>query len=296
MKTESTAALAKLILEKERKEKAAKKRRIIVGGSLLLAVCVGALGFYFSPTSVEETNANFASFASSELSLQRVATLLDSNPAGIVVEDAAQVRIDTIRTVIEYTLFVEAYADEEMVIAARDEIIREEIVQAEVAEQDVAAEDIVQEEAAEEETSQEEEEAKEFTNALGPPTVTPTVSLSREKDKRNSSALKVNEPLTEADIMPSFPGGEAALYQFLSKQIRYPRQAVRNKIEGTVYVRFVIEPDGTVREAEVMRGIGHGCDEEALRVVQGMPKWNPGELGGQKVPVYSSLAVNFKFL
>lgn len=111
-----------------------------------------------------------------------------------------------------------------------------------------------------------------------------------------SQQVRLTEPLTDADIMPNYPGGEAALYQFLSSQIRYPPSALENKVEGKVFVRFVINPDGSISKVNILRGIGYGCDEEALRVVRMMPRWIPGEENGQKVPVYSSLAVNFKFL
>lgn len=107
---------------------------------------------------------------------------------------------------------------------------------------------------------------------------------------------EVSGPLSSADIMPAFPGGDAALYRFLSNQIRYPEEALRNKVEGKVYIRFVVQADGSITDLDVMRGIGHGCDQEALRVVQMMPRWTPGELAGQPVPVYSSLAIEFKFL
>jgi protein TonB len=107
---------------------------------------------------------------------------------------------------------------------------------------------------------------------------------------------EVTGPLATADIMPAFPGGEAALYRFLSNQIRYPENALRNKIEGKVYIRFVVQADGSITDLDVLRGIGYDCDQEALRVVQMMPRWVPGELGGTKVPVYSSLAIEFKFL
>ncbi|MEM9985904.1 MAG: energy transducer TonB [Bacteroidota bacterium] len=107
---------------------------------------------------------------------------------------------------------------------------------------------------------------------------------------------EVSGPLATADIMPAFPGGEAALYRFLSNQIRYPEKALRNKAEGKVYIRFIVQPDGSITDLDILRGIGFGCDEEALRVVQMMPRWVPGELGGQKVAVYSSLAIEFKFL
>ena len=103
-------------------------------------------------------------------------------------------------------------------------------------------------------------------------------------------------PLTEADIMPAFPGGESALHRYLSRQLRYPVEASRNKVQGTVYLRFVIDENGKASRPEVMRGIGHGCDEEAMRVISAMPAWVPGEVAGVKVPVYATLAINFRFL
>lgn len=103
-------------------------------------------------------------------------------------------------------------------------------------------------------------------------------------------------PLKSADIMPSFPGGEAALYRFLSQQVRYPEQALRDGVEGEVYVRFVVETSGAISDVGILRGIGSGCDEEAIRVVRMMPLWIPGESAGRKVPVISSLAINFRFL
>lgn len=115
-------------------------------------------------------------------------------------------------------------------------------------------------------------------------------------DAEVADPAMITSPLTRADILPSFPGGEAALYRFLSNQIRYPDEAQANRIEGKVYIRFVVQSDGAITDLDVLRGIGYGCDREALRVVQLMPRWVPGELAGTKVPVYSSLAIEFKFL
>ena len=103
-------------------------------------------------------------------------------------------------------------------------------------------------------------------------------------------------PLAQAELMPAFPGGEAALYTFLSGQLRYPAQAEAARVEGKVLVRFVVEADGALTNLEVLQGLGHGCDEEALRVLRLMPAWLPGEQGGQAVPVFVTLALNFRFL
>lgn len=128
--------------------------------------------------------------------------------------------------------------------------------------------------------------------------VNPTTLPVSQEDLSEEEELPtlVTNPLNEADVMPAFPGGEAALYRFLSNHLRYPADALRNKVEGKVFLRFVIDTQGAVSDVRVVRSLGHGCDEEALRVVRMMPNWIPGELAGQKVPVYSSLAVNFKFL
>lgn len=124
----------------------------------------------------------------------------------------------------------------------------------------------------------------------------PTLALSQQDGDLYPETIGENGPFVEVDMMPHFPGGELDLYRFLSQQIRYPAEAARLRIEGKVLVRFVIETDGRVTQAEVVRGIGGGCDEEALRLVRNMPKWIPGRHGNELVPVYSSLAINFKFL
>ena len=101
------------------------------------------------------------------------------------------------------------------------------------------------------------------------------------------------EPLVFAEQMPEFPGGDNALMAFLQKNIKYPAKALKNNIQGIVMINFVVHTDGTIRKAHVTKGIGGGCDEEALRVVKKMPKWKPGKQGGQYVPVYFDITVNF---
>jgi len=93
--------------------------------------------------------------------------------------------------------------------------------------------------------------------------------------------------------MPEFPGGEEKLYQFLADSIHYPQLAKDSGIQGRVYVTFVIENDGSVSDARILRGIGGGCDEEALRVINLMPKWKPGTERGKSVRVQYSLPVKF---
>lgn len=101
------------------------------------------------------------------------------------------------------------------------------------------------------------------------------------------------EPVVWAEQMPEFPGGDAALHQYLGKNINYPELAVENDIQGTVYLRFVVTKSGTVGEVQLVRGVDPLLDEEAIRVVKKMPKFKPGMQGGRNVPVWFSLPVVF---
>ena len=94
--------------------------------------------------------------------------------------------------------------------------------------------------------------------------------------------------------MPSFPGGEAKLMEYVGKNVKYPQIARETGIQGRVFVNFVVEPDGSVSNVTVLRGIGGGCDEEAMRVVKNMPKWKPGKQRGKPVRVQYMLPVNFR--
>ena len=94
--------------------------------------------------------------------------------------------------------------------------------------------------------------------------------------------------------MPSFPGGEQALIDYVSKNVVYPQEARDKEISGRVFVSFVVEKDGSVNEVKVMRGIGGGCDEEAVRVIKSMPKWKPGKQEGKPVRVSYMMPINFK--
>lgn len=94
--------------------------------------------------------------------------------------------------------------------------------------------------------------------------------------------------------MPAYPEGQGALLEFLAKNIKYPTVAKENGVEGMVVVQYVIEKDGSISNAKVVKGIGAGCDEEALRVVNAMPNWTPGKQRGQAVAVQFNLPIRFK--
>jgi periplasmic protein TonB len=84
------------------------------------------------------------------------------------------------------------------------------------------------------------------------------------------------------------------MYNFITDNIRYPIEAQRNYISGRVFVKFVVEKDGSIGDVEVKKSLGYGCDEEAVRVVKLMPKWNPGSQNGKLVRVYYNMPILFK--
>ena len=98
---------------------------------------------------------------------------------------------------------------------------------------------------------------------------------------------------TVVESMPEFPGGMQKLLQFLAENIQYPKQARSAGISGRVFANFVIEPDGSVSNVRILRGLGYGCDEEVIRVIKKMPKWNPGVQRGKRVRVSYNLPVKF---
>ena len=92
---------------------------------------------------------------------------------------------------------------------------------------------------------------------------------------------------------PTFPGGERELLKYLAENIKYPALARENNIQGTVALQFVVGKDGSVSGVEILKDPGGGCGKEAIRVVQGMPKWSPGEANGHAVKVRFTLPVKF---
>jgi periplasmic protein TonB len=95
---------------------------------------------------------------------------------------------------------------------------------------------------------------------------------------------------------PEFPGGMPALNRYMANELRYPTMARELNIHGMVIVQFVVWSDGSIRDVEVLRGIGGGCDEEAIRVVQQMPNWIPGEQSGRKVHVKFAMPIRFTLI
>ncbi|MBK8565254.1 MAG: TonB family protein [Saprospiraceae bacterium] len=119
-----------------------------------------------------------------------------------------------------------------------------------------------------------------------------------KQDAKPSEALdgKMNgdEPIPTPEIAPEFPGGESAKLAFITNNLRYPVMAKENGVQGMAVVQFVVERDGSITNVQLARDLGNGCGQEALRLVQKMPKWTPGRDKGQPVRVLVTLPVRFK--
>ena len=102
------------------------------------------------------------------------------------------------------------------------------------------------------------------------------------------------EIFTVVEEQPTYPGGEDARIKFLQANMKYPEEAKELGVQGKVYVTFVVEVDGSITDVKVLRGIGSGCDDEAVRVVKSMPRWVPGKQRGVPVRVQFNLPINFK--
>ncbi len=103
-----------------------------------------------------------------------------------------------------------------------------------------------------------------------------------------------SEIFVVVEEMPSFPGGDKALMRFLSDNLRYPSLALESRIQGLVVVQFIIDEQGKISAPTILRGIGGGCDEEAIRVINLMPAWKPGKQRNRPVKVRYNLPVRFQ--
>ena len=126
--------------------------------------------------------------------------------------------------------------------------------------------------------------------------------LDGNKHKREFQQTKSQKAVVNQDsiyrvseVMPEYPGGPNEMMRYIQENIKYPQSAKDNKIEGRVFVTFVVEKDGSISNAAVMRGIDKECDAEALRVVSSMPKWNPGQHKGEVVRTQFTIPIYYKF-
>ncbi len=125
------------------------------------------------------------------------------------------------------------------------------------------------------------------------PKVTGNGQQQKSTDKGNGIG-RPEEPTRAPDVMPEFPGGRKGLQDYLSRNIQYPQMAMESAIEGQVMVTFVVDENGAVTDARIVKHLGGGCDRESLRVVNAMPRWKPGVKNNKPVKVYYSVPVTFK--
>lgn len=102
------------------------------------------------------------------------------------------------------------------------------------------------------------------------------------------------ETTLTSEAMPQYPGGREALHNYISSKIKYPTKCKKDRIEGKVIVRFLIEDNGSVKDVFIQKSVHPDLDKEAIRVVKSMPRWIPGKKNGSPVRAYYSVPVDFK--
>uniref|UniRef100_UPI003FED3E58 energy transducer TonB n=1 Tax=Prevotella sp. TaxID=59823 RepID=UPI003FED3E58 len=145
------------------------------------------------------------------------------------------------------------------------------------------------------------EEVEKSNKAIGSFTVEGNDEVGGEVLKAKDE-IKAPEPpkheenkiFTVVEQMPMYPGGDAALMQYLSSNIHYPAVAAENGVQGRVVVGFVVERDGSITDVNVMRSVDPSLDREAVRVVKNMPRWTPGKQNGSAVRVKYQVPVTFR--
>jgi TonB family protein len=123
------------------------------------------------------------------------------------------------------------------------------------------------------------------------------VGVKYPKDWKLQKSTHVQDTVRvykEVDVLPEYAGGNEAMFRFIRTNMKYPRSAIKQKISGTVYIQFIVTPEGFISDVQTIKGISRDCDLEAERVVMLMPKWKPGQLNGKNVYVRFILPIKFK--
>jgi TonB family protein len=108
-----------------------------------------------------------------------------------------------------------------------------------------------------------------------------------------TDSIEEKKSFVVVESMPSFPGGNPALFKYLSENIKYPKKAMKKGIQGRVICQFIVNRDGSIVDVQVVRGVHELLDAEAVRVISNMPRWTPGRQRGKVVRVKYTLPVNF---
>ena len=120
-----------------------------------------------------------------------------------------------------------------------------------------------------------------------------TLLMKKIKENTTKTLSRDEQVFYIVEEMPDFPGGDLALRKHIAANVEYPEEALKNEISGKVYVEFVVGKDGSVVNAQIVRGVAPSLDKEALRVVNELPKWKPGYQRGTPVNVKYTVPINF---
>jgi periplasmic protein TonB len=137
------------------------------------------------------------------------------------------------------------------------------------------------------------ETVKGETETEAPP-VDPDAKPAKEEAPVEPPKPKEEEIFTAVEQQAEFPGGMAAFGKFLSKNMKYPAAAQRANVQGKVYIQFVVNTDGSIQNVDVLKSVGFGCDEEAVRVIKTVPRWTPGKQSGRAVRSRFTIPINFQ--
>jgi TonB family protein len=114
------------------------------------------------------------------------------------------------------------------------------------------------------------------------------------KEIKTTEEYQLNKTFFAVEVMPEFPGGQEAMFEYLQKSIKYPNSAKKENLQGTVYIHFVINQFGAIEDVKVARGVRYDLDETAKKVVEEMPAWKPGTQNDKAVKVAFTLPIKFK--
>ena len=115
-------------------------------------------------------------------------------------------------------------------------------------------------------------------------------TISYSSNKVSSLSKKISY---RVEKQAEFPGGSIKMYQFLQENINYPSEAQKANVSGELYVSFVVDKDGSIQEIQILKGLGFGTEEEAIRILRAMPRWRPGKVAGRAVKVLYNLPISF---
>lgn len=114
------------------------------------------------------------------------------------------------------------------------------------------------------------------------------------KSNKDTAVNTVIIAESQPDVMPTFPGGESALMDYIGRNVQYPSSAQELGKEGRVVIRFTIDADGSTKNFEIVKSLDPAFDDAAIRTLKNMPKWKPGRKNGINVPVYYTIPILFK--